>query len=71
MNQPALKILARQRELVQIAREATDDVNEAGLLVHHVIARAFVKYRAENSDLTEALRRDLRAALGRGRPAAL
>ncbi len=37
MQQPTLEILARQRDLVAIARQATNDVNEAGLLVHREV----------------------------------
>lgn len=63
MQQPTLEILARQRDLVAIARQATNDVNEAGLLVHRVLSEAFVKYRHDKPDLTEALRSDMRAVL--------
>lgn len=62
---PTLEILARQRDLTTIAREMTGDVNEAGLVVHEVMSRAFVKYREDKSDLSEALVQDLRAVLRR------
>jgi hypothetical protein len=63
--QPTLAILERQRDLTTIARLATGDVNEAGLAVHQVMSRAFVKYRSGKTDLSEALERDLRAVLRR------
>jgi hypothetical protein len=63
-SQPALAILARQGDLVRIARQSTGDVNEAALMVHRVMSRAFQKYRAERADLPEVLRRDMQAALG-------
>jgi hypothetical protein len=63
--QPTLAILERQRDLTTIARIATGDVNEAGLAVHQVMSRAFVKYRSAKTDLSEALERDLRAVLRR------
>jgi len=62
---PTLEILARQRDLTTIARQVTGDVNEAGLVVHEVMSRAFLKYRDDKSDLSEALVRDLRAVLRR------
>ena len=61
----ALAILARQADLVSLARQSTDDVNEAALIVHQVMSRAFQKYRSSSSDLSEALRRDMRAAIER------
>jgi hypothetical protein len=70
MQQPTLEILAHQRDLVAIARQATNDVNEAGLLVHRVLSEAFVKYRHDKLDLTEALRSDMRAILRRAAGAA-
>lgn len=62
---PTLEILARQRDLTTIARQVTGDVNEAGLMVHEVMSRAFVKYRTAKTDLSAALERDLRAVLRR------
>ncbi len=64
-HQSALAILARQGELVFLAREAIGDANEAGLIVHRVMSRAF--QRAEGPDIAESLRRDLKSALGEAR----
>jgi hypothetical protein len=61
MQQPVLDILSHQGELAAIAGECTEDVNEARLLVHKVMSRAFAKYSSVSPELPEALRRDLRA----------
>jgi hypothetical protein len=60
-HQSALAILARQSELVLLAREALGDANEAGLVVHRVMSRAF--RGANGTDIAESLRRDLKSAL--------
>jgi hypothetical protein len=62
---PTLQILASQRDLTTLAREVTGDVNEAGMAVHEVMSRAFLKYRSSKTDLSDALVRDLRAVLRR------
>jgi hypothetical protein len=56
-----MAILARQGELVGLAREALGDANEAGLIVHRVMSRAFGG--AYGADIAESLRRDLKSAL--------
>jgi hypothetical protein len=59
----ALEILSRQNELNALARESTDDVVEARFLVHQVMSRAFAVCRPPGQDLSEMLRRDMRALI--------
>ncbi|MEZ6022010.1 MAG: hypothetical protein R3C16_00995 [Hyphomonadaceae bacterium] len=70
MAQPVTAILSRQSELAARARKFTGDTNEAGLLVHQVVLRAFNKYRDQDaldgeSDLSRALGKDLDALIER------
>jgi hypothetical protein len=59
----ALEILSRQNELTALARESTDDVVEARFLVHQVMSRAFSAGRSPGQDVSEMLRRDMRALI--------
>jgi hypothetical protein len=60
-DRSAVAILARQSELVSLARQAVGDANEAGLIVHRVMSRAFKD--AESPDIAESLRRHLKSVL--------
>ena len=52
MAQPVTAILSRQGELQARARRFTGDVNEAGLLVGHVVSRALkTRERGEAEDI--------------------
>jgi hypothetical protein len=61
--QQALEILARQSELAALAQASTDDVVEARFLVHQVMSRAFASGRPTGQDISESLRRDMRALI--------
>ena len=61
--QQALEILSRQSELAALANAATDDVVEARFLVHQVMSRAFSTTRTASADLSESLRRDMKALI--------
>jgi hypothetical protein len=61
MAQLATAILSHQDELATKARLFTGDVNEAGLLVGHVVSRAFDTFDADAhaDDISQHLRGDL------------
>ncbi|MGE3302677.1 MAG: hypothetical protein AB7M12_06135 [Hyphomonadaceae bacterium] len=67
----ALEILARQEDLREAAVRYVGDVNEARMLVHTVMSRAFEKYRSAAAggvpgDLGERMRREIKALADRG-----
>jgi hypothetical protein len=61
MAQPVTAILSRQGELAAKARQFTQDTNEAGLLVGHVVSKALLQLRegAPEELVAGAMRREL------------
>jgi riboflavin biosynthesis pyrimidine reductase len=61
MAQPVTAILSRRGELAKMARQFTQDTNEASLLVGKVVSRALTTFKDGAADevITHAMRRDL------------
>ena len=61
MAQLVTAILANQGELDATARQFTNDINEASLMVGRVVTRAFTEFDTQMpaDAISQALRRDL------------